>query len=231
MLHMKCSEPRSLVMRIRVCDYCRAPQYNANEKIPSNDGSVYMALNKGILSCKEHRHLAKRDYKAYLGRNSRIDMKDAEEKPEIKRFLDVLREREEGFPVLRSNGNVDHGWKLEGWAFDIADHIYKSKDSEYILRVKTIDINRDIHKGVALNDYLRNDISCHFQEGFVDIVNDALNVLNSTEFYREEMLEWEELSCEPDNGLMPDIPQIVTEISNSGHVYRVLVPELENHDS
>jgi hypothetical protein len=76
-------------MRERVCDYCRA-----NQSVPTNDASVSIMHNFGILSCKEHGHLARRDCNAYLGRIGRIRMVDAEHVPEIKRFLDILRAQE-----------------------------------------------------------------------------------------------------------------------------------------
>ena len=221
---MRCSEPSSLVMRFRVCDYCRKPEYDSD----ANDakcGTVSIIYNYGILSCKEHTSWAKRDCNAYLGRIGRIQMCDAEAVPAINRFLTALRERYGGFPVLRTNGDIDHGWKIKGPTFDRADHICRMPDLKWALMVETIDTSRNILKGVNISDYLRDDIICHFPDGFKKIVEDALTAFDTVNFYQDEMREWEMLSEEPDNGHIHDIPQIQEVLDKNGNIIRMLIPD------
>jgi hypothetical protein len=219
-IYVKCSEPHSLIMRMRVCDYCRANQYEGGEQVPSNDGSVYIMLNFGVLSCKKHSDWARRDCNAYLARNGRIRMADAEAIPAVGNFIRALRSRERGFPVLRSNGDIDYGWELDERSYQRPNTIYKIS-GDWMIRVKTIDDARDIMKGVSIADYLRGGLSCHFPEGFVNDVRDTLTALDAG-FYNEDTREWEKLSQEPDNGYIPDPPQIKEAIGPSGLVYRVL---------
>jgi hypothetical protein len=216
MIYMKCSVPRSLVMRERVCDYCRA-----NQSLPTNDASVSIMHNFGILSCKEHGHLARRDCNAYLGRIGRIRMVDAEHVPEIKRFLDILRAQENGFPVVRSCGDIDHGWMLAGWSLDTPDHITKTSTGEWSLIVKTTDEKRNLLKGIYISEYLRSDMICHFPEGFAQTIENALTALNSGIIYSDEMREWNELSQDPDNGYAPDAPYIQKVVDASGNMFCV----------
>ena len=222
MIHMKCSEPRSLILRAQVCDYCRSNLYIGNESTQSNNASVCIMHNFGILSCKEHGAWAKRDCKAYLGQRGRIQMADAERVPEIKLFLDTLRQREDGFPVVRSCGDIDHGWQISGWSVERPDHITKTPTGEWSLIVKTLDEKRDLVKGVYISEYLRNDITCHFPEGFAQTVGNALTALNSGNIYREEMLEWTDLSQDPDNGHIPDPAYIQKVVDASGNMFRVM---------
>ena len=222
MIHMKCSVPRSLVMRERVCDYCRA-----NQSVPINDASVSIMHNFGILSCNQHGAWARRDCNAYLGRIGRIRMADAELIPDIKRFLDILRVRESGFPVVRSCGDIDHGWILAGWSLDTPDHITKTSTGEWSLIVKTIDEKRNLLKGIYISEYLRSDMTCHFPEVFAQTVEKALTALNSGIIYSDEMREWNELSQEPNNGYVSDAPYIQKVVDASGNTFRVLIPESE----
>ena len=227
MIHMKCSEPRSLILREQVCDYCRVKLYVGNESTPSNNASVCIMHTFGILCCNEHAAWAKRDCNAYLGRRGRIRMADAETVPAIKGFLDALRERKGGFPVVRTYGDIDHGWQISGWSVERPDHICKTPTGEWLLLVKTLDEKRDLVKGVYISEYLRNDITCHFPEGFAQTVGNALTALNSGNIYGEEMLEWNELSQEPDNGHIPDPAYIQKVVDASGNMFRVLIPEDE----
>ena len=213
-IYLKCSEPHSLIMRMRVCDYCRA------EQLSNNDGSVCIMPNFGVLSCKKHSAWANRDCNAYLARNGRIRMADAEAIPAIGNFIRALRTRERGFPVLRSNGDIDHGWELDERTYERPNTICKIS-GDWGIRVKTIDDARDIIKGVSIADYLRGGLSCHFPEGFINDVRDTLIALDAG-FYKEDTREWEELSQEPDNGYIPDIPEIKEVVGPSGLVCRVL---------
>lgn len=220
MIHMMCSEPRSLIMRIQVCDYCQDSLNGMNDD-GKNNGSVNVIYSLGILSCKKHTGWAKRDCKAFLGKRGRFRMEDAENVPAINRLLSVLKEREEGFPVIRSSGDIDHGWEVSTGGINQPNHICKNGESDWMIRVITVDKARDIHKAVSLNDYLRNDMLSHFPEGFKNIVEEAIAALNAG-LYNEEMREWNELSNNPDNGYLPDIEGIKQVINQSGDVGRVL---------
>ena len=221
---MKCSEPSSLVMRQRICDYCRARQYVGDENVPSNDGTVSIKLNFGILSCAEHKAWAERDCNAYLGRNKRLEIDDALTIVPIREFLDALRTRAGGFPVLRSSGDIDQGWELLRPTVLQPHHIEKTLAGNWCFLANAIDKERDLEKRVRINDYLRDDMAALFPAGFKDIVEAALASLEDG-FYKDEVREWTELSNEPDNGRLPDIPQIKHVLHSSGVIYREFVPD------
>jgi hypothetical protein len=178
--------------------------------------------NIGIMTCKEHVAWAKRDCNAFMGRRGRIRIEDADAIPAINIFLTALKEREGGFPVLRKSGDIDHGWELAGPTFDRPNHICKIDKPEWYIPVQTIDESRDMTKQVGIHEFMRDDIKCHFPEGFEELVKNAIAALEAG-FYKDEMREWEALSLEPDNGMEPDIPHIKNVVDSAGREGRVLV--------
>ncbi len=194
-LHMKVSLPRSLVMRHQCCDYCRTVNVN----------HITIKHLFGIMACDEHKPLAKRDIKAWLGRHGMVKLKDAQKNPELEKFLNVLDGfKESGFQVIRSNGDLDNGWVLH--SHRVWDPFFFSKhEDRWTFPAETLD--GKLVKGVELQDYLRDDLAAHFPEGFKKIVQGAIDSLNAG-LYNEEVRMWDELAREPNDGHVPDHPMI-----------------------
>lgn len=213
-LHMKCSEPRSLIMRQQACDYCReSPE----------EGGPFIGIQHafGILCCNQHVPLAQRDCKAWRARNNRVGFWDAMKDPRVNAFFVALDTR---FPVLRSSGDIDHGWKVLLPESCSPHDIGKKRNDEWMFTVEACDPSRDLQKAVAFEDYLRDDLASHFPEGIKELAQAAIDALDAG-IYAEELQEWTELSNDPDSGLLPDVPQIKQVLHSSGVIYREFVPD------
>jgi len=90
-------EPQSLILIQARCFYCGSQDEKITEIFP----------NFGILSCMEHYEYAKRDCNAYRHRSKLVSINDVLKRPELSPLLKLL---EGGFHVLRSSGNLEHGW-------------------------------------------------------------------------------------------------------------------------
>jgi hypothetical protein len=184
-------------MRSQCCDYCRA--------IPVNYITIQHLF--GIMACDEHKPLAKRDNKAWLGRRGMVKLKDAQKNPELEKFLNVLDSfKESGFHVLRSDGALHKGWILKRH-HEWDPFFFVKRKGSWLFPAETLDRGEDLTKGVELQHYLRDDLAAHFPEGFKEIVQGAIDALNAG-FYNEEVRMCDELAHEPNHGHVPDIPMI-----------------------
>ena len=215
-LYMKCSTPRWLVMRVQVCDYCRGA-------IEEDGPAVNVRHNFGILCCNEHVPLGQRDCKAWLGINNSVNIWDAKVNPHVGRFLSMLEGYQGGFPVVRTSGVIDNGWKLMYPSYEHACDIRKTTSNSWRFMVDASLTKRNIVKEVRMEDYLRDDIAARFPDYFKEIVQAAIAALDMG-IYKEEVRIWKELSEDPDAGVMPDIPQIKNVVNSSGVEFRVFVP-------
>jgi hypothetical protein len=95
-----CLIPRTLVMTPCICFYCGAAETGMNLV-----GYLY-----GLKTCDKHAALGERDCKAWLHQNKSVRLWDQDAIPELAAFLDHYKG---GFPVRRSNGEVQEGWKFQ----------------------------------------------------------------------------------------------------------------------
>ena len=95
--------PRSLAMTQVSCFYC-----NAND---SRIESIYWLF--GLKACPTHTQAAIRDCNAYLHEEKMVKIEDALRHPVLGRFLISLLKLPNGFPVIRTSGEVQPGWTLD----------------------------------------------------------------------------------------------------------------------
>ena len=94
-----CLIPHSFVMTRSECDYCSAKEHSY----------VMIEYLFGLKSCNEHINNANRDCRAFMHREGYVKLTDAYAHESIGPFL---KELENGFPVIRTSGIVEQGWKL-----------------------------------------------------------------------------------------------------------------------
>jgi hypothetical protein len=79
------------------CSYCGAE---------NNGGNFIIRCGKGILACATHKEAAKRDGRAWLHKNGFVLIDDVKDDPVFKALP------KNKITVYRSNGTVEHDWRL-----------------------------------------------------------------------------------------------------------------------
>ncbi len=149
-------------MRPCVCEYCGQ----------TDTKTVQVRYLFGILTCDEHYPWGIRDCSAYMHKHSLVRLSDAMEVPGLAEMLQMIIDKNSIFPVVRTNGKVEVGWKVYDPTFEC---IRKNNGEWYIPCV-----NRDmILKPVKLTNFLRPDILPLFPAEFPEMLAKALSALHA----------------------------------------------------
>lgn len=149
-------------MRPCVCEYCGQ----------TDTKTVQVRYLFGILTCDEHYAWGVRDCRAYMHKYSLVRMSDAMVLPGLSEMLQMIIDKNSIFPVVRTNGKVEVGWRV----YDPALECLKKNNGEWYIPC----VNKDmILKPVKLINFLRPDILPLFPAEFPAAFARALAILNS----------------------------------------------------
>lgn len=145
--------PMRLVLIQLKCFYCDACD-------PEHDIYQYRISHAfGIMHCSKHRANAEMDCISFMKEDGIVRLCDAKAHPQFAPFLECIQE---GVPVLRSNGEIDKGWRMESW-----DEIPIIKRSPISNEWKLMMTNGDFSKGVSLSQFRNPHILPLLSENFV----------------------------------------------------------------
>ena len=207
-------KPRRLVMTPINCFYCGKPSI----------GFKLIERLYGLKHCKHHEASASRDCNAYLHEEKIIHLNDAFNHEIIGRLLKVLKSLENGFPVLRTNGEIHDGWIIHELGWD--GTFLRWHDGEWKLHVlwKSPDgnFNNDILKYTPISNFkmrgIYERIKDRVPDDFLSLVDQAIfcmvDGIYSKDFEQRQNLTVEEY---------PEIGNI-HEVLYDGGVARILLP-------
>lgn len=207
-------KPRRLVMTANLCFYCGKP-------------STKIALIErlyGLKCCNDHAVAGARDCNAQLHNDKIIRLNDALDHEIIGCFLKILKSLENGFPVLRSNGEIQDGWTVHelGWEGtflrwyegDWRLHVlWKSPDGNF---------NNDKLKYVPIIHFKMRDIyekiKDQVPEDFLSLVDQAIFCMVDGIYSKDfEAIQGLEIQEYPE---LNDVHSLIYE----GGVARIMVP-------
>lgn len=207
-------KPRRLVMTANVCFYCGR----------SSTGLKLIERLYGLKHCDNHAEAATRDCNAYLHEEKIIRLHDAFDHEIIGRFLRILKSLENGFPVLRSSGEIQDGWTVHelGWE----GTFLRLHDGDWKLHVlwKSPDGNfhNDILKYIPIIHFKMRDIYDRIKD---QIPNDFLSLVDQVIFCMVDGIYSKDF--EAIQGLqVEEYPELsnVHQILYDGGVGRIMVP-------
>uniref|UniRef100_A0A6C0GZ85 Uncharacterized protein n=1 Tax=viral metagenome TaxID=1070528 RepID=A0A6C0GZ85_9ZZZZ len=170
--------PRNLVMSPIGCFYCKS----------ENEVKLFLIdYLFGLKACKDHYENADNDCKIYMNQNKIVLFHDALHNQTIKKLLDYL---ENEFSIIRSNGNIDNGWKIlksKYYCFssitDYSSNITNSNNtihnSEWCIKIEKDNENESIVKHITLLSLLDNKLDYYKDEEFVNILNKSIQILDN----------------------------------------------------
>jgi hypothetical protein len=168
--------------------------------------------------------MGQRDCNAHLHKEKIIRLADALDHDIIGRFLKILKSLENGFPILRSSGEIQDGWTIHelGWE----GTFLRWYDGDWRLHVlwKSPDgnFNNDILKYIPIVHFKMRDIYERIKD---QVPEDFLSLIDKTIFcmidgiYSKDFEAIQELELE-------EYPEInnVHNVLYEGDVARILVP-------
>ena len=174
---IKSLNPRSLVMTINECFYCKKTE----EKIRC----ICVDRLFGVKACDEHKEHAEADMKSYMKKNKIIHVKDGIEIPEVKQLFDFLSDN---MKILRTNGYVDSGWKLNKNAYDFIPSFKKVDDVWRFPAIKITEDEMDFTtKTIRMYAMLDERLEYVKDSKFIKLVKDACDTLDSKlDSYKEK---------------------------------------------
>lgn len=200
-----CLIPHSFVMTRSECDYCSAKEHSY----------VMIAYLFGLKSCSAHLRHAHRDCRAYMHREGYVKLSDARENPSIARFLEKL---DGGFPVIRTSGLLEGGWKLR-------KDLLKRIDSRWHIPAYTEE-PVEMTKYVSIEQFLNTRLG-----GFISTqtVQDVIKELNSG-MYRQDAMEYEMAVDREASPTVEECKGIIQGVTEDGRIVRVMqVPDSSTH--
>ena len=204
-------KPRRLVMTKMECFYCGKPP----------KGTKLTEELYGLKHCENHEAAAQRDCNAYLHEYKVVLIKDAYNHEIIGRFLRSIKN---GFPVLRSSGEIQSGWKLHelGWEATAIRYVNTDWCIQCLLRSPDGDYTKDILKYVPIlnfkMDAIYKSIQHEVPEDFLWLVDQT--VLSMIEgVYVKEYEEVQKLQQQE----YPEL-SFTREVVYEGRIGRILIP-------
>ncbi len=176
MSEIKSLNPRSLVMTMNKCFYCKE-----TEKIR------FICVDRlfGVKSCNEHKEHAEADMQSYMKKNKIIHVKDGIEIPEVKQLFDFLTDN---MKIIRTNGNVESGWKLNKNSYDFVPSFRKVDDNWRFPVIKITEDEMDFTtKTIRMSLMLDERLDYMKDSKFIKLVKDACNSLDfKLDSYKEK---------------------------------------------
>jgi hypothetical protein len=179
----------------------------------------------GIKCCEEHKSWAIRDCRAYMHVNKMTKLNDVIKDSKTAPFINALKESN-GFPVVRSSGVLQDGWKLndgsQGW--HVKDQFIYIKNDQISIPVM-LDIETDIiMKHVVLSHFIKPEImeKIGIEKEAIDSFQSA--ILNG--IYRTDYIEQLHIKNTSDDNCYKD-PDSIVSCTINGKQIRVFVPIIE----
>lgn len=159
--------PRSLVLTPQECFYC----HNRDE-----DNLHWVEVDRmfGLKTCKDHVDRANRDCKAFMHKNKIVQIRDAIKDQNIKNLFDYLGSN---IKVIRSNGNIDDGWKINIRNCDHIPYIKCYKGSWSIMLEKENGFD-SIVKNVNIESFLNPELKYAEDNNFKILIEKAISSLD-----------------------------------------------------
>ena len=201
------AEPIRLVFIRNVCSYC--------DKV--NKGMVTADFQLGILTCDDHRDLAKRDVRAYLHRCGKVNYTDAITDP-LFTNTDLLTM---DIKVRRSSGIIENSWKLAKPSFDNRCHVTMDKSGVWNM-IASFN-NDEIIRGVRVNDFkMVLPVEQHeLVDAFLKRLDD--NIYKADQMAYEAAVIEAEANENPDNNIADRVPIVLANHPVLG-LGRILLP-------
>jgi len=212
--------PRSLVMTPVGCFYCNS-NYARYEML------TWMF---GLKACPDHIHAAIRDLNAYLHEQKMVRIQDAVRHPDVGKFLISLMQLPAGFPVLRTSGEIQPGWKLNEGELH-KDEFVRFYDGEWKLPVIWLSPDDDINKSIVkytpiinfklpgIYDQIKNNVP----PDFLKAIDDTFTILIEG-FYIEDFQEVERIRAHGGQEHYPNIPEAENVLYEGRIVQVIRVP-------
>ena len=212
LLH-NCMEPHSLVLTQNICDYCSKPAIRLS----------FVHYMFGIKYCEEHKSWAIRDCGAYMHINGMIKLNDALKDSRTGPFIHALKESK-GFPVMRSSGILQDGWKLNdgGGVWELKYQFIYIKNGEIIIPVMFDIVTDTMMKHVPLNHFMKPEIMEK-----IGIEKEAIDNFQSailSGFYKADYIEQLHIKNTSEDNCYKDPDTIVTCSLNGKQIRAVFVP-------
>jgi hypothetical protein len=197
--------PRSLIMTQVSCFYCNADD--------SRIESIYWLF--GLKACPTHTQAAIRDCNAYLHEEKMVKIEDALRHPVLGRFLISLLKLQNGFPVIRTSGEVQPGWSLDRGFSPHNEKFIIHYDGEWsIPAILVSPDNNNITKNLMRCTPIANFKLPHIYEqikkdlpiDFLKLLDDALFCLVEG-IYINEFEEVQNIRSHQGQEIHPNIPQ------------------------
>jgi len=165
-------------MRPCVCEYCG--------QIDTKTVQVRRYLF-GILTCDEHYACGLRDCNAYMHKHSLVRLSDAMLLPGLGEMLQMIIDKNSMFPVVRSNGKIEIGWRVYDPVFVC---LQRNRGEWYIPCINDAMILKPVK--------IKNFLSTEFPPEFPAAVEKGLAVLNAGVYakYRDEPADIIDSPCE-----------------------------------
>jgi hypothetical protein len=206
-----CLEPQSLVLTRSECFYCFASE---------GDKCFTIWDNFGIKTCNIHYLLSIRDCNAYMHRTKVVLIQDLKGLVELKPYLDVILN---DFPIKRSSGLIDDGWRLDvGTSWDKQIIQYDSVADDWIIPVKQecSGFIKRLHIKDLMIPEILNKVPPNFEENFRQ-----LSCLCDNGIYKKDYEQYTALvdNNKPINAYEDDsLIGIKMGVSSDGRLARVL---------
>ncbi len=166
MTSIKNLNPRSLVMTVNECFYCK----KQDETIKY----IYVDRLFGVKACNEHNEHAESDMKSYMKKYNIVHVKEAILLPEVKELFDFLTD---DMKIVRTNGTVDSGWKL---LHNFYEFIPSFKKVDGVWRFPIMKETSDLDyttKMVRISSMFDEKLDYHKNENFSKLVENAISSL------------------------------------------------------
>ena len=196
--------PRSLIMTQVSCFYCNADD--------SRIESIYWLF--GLKACSTHTQAAIRDCNAYLHEEKMVKIEDALRHPVLGRFLISLLKLQNGFPVIRTSGEVQPGWSLDRGFSPHNEKFIIHHDGEWSIPAILVSPDNNITKNLMRCTPIANFKLPHIYEqikknlpiDFLKLLDDAMFCLVEG-IYINEFEEVQNIRSHQGQEIHPNIPQ------------------------
>jgi len=194
-------------MRKSACFYCGA-EYTGDYRIKWTFGIRY---------CAEHKSWATRDCRAYMHENKVVKVKDALQDP---RLLPLLEHLLQDVHILRTNGVLEGGWKLnQGTVCDPTYIAYVQDKWSIPMTVPT----GDIHKNVYIPAFLNPAViaaNTGFPPDMADHITSAITILTEG-LYKADYIQHSCLLSPGSATTVEELPQVKLFQRTNGQQVRV----------
>ena len=216
-----CLFPRNLCMTTSNCFYCHSYE---------NCDETTIQYLFGIRHCGIHKVNAIRDCRAYMHTKKIVKMTDAMKNDSFNSFVNCLENLNGGFPVKRTSGEIQPGWRIYFAKYPQPNFIrFDSTFNKWTVPVCIGDEDEDtlIVKCIKFDDFLDYSImGSVYQDlfyNFDEIVKECIAVFEHG-IYRGDYEKFlKDSSLTTDSCVVDDNPDIITGCFNGKQV-RILIP-------